>query len=329
MPIEYMERNNRNVSIEGLRGWLMFWIVLFHYTSRYAELFSVEVPFLVEHVRASISAFFFISGYFLGKTLLNSDRRGVLKFAVDKYWRLYPAYAISVLIIFIATSYYGLYGRQVSIVDFLVNMVFICHPGFDYVDGAHWFISDLIKIQIALGFSLLLKKEFRGNLFFCFAIIFTCLALLNEGGIFENKWIQRLYFFGSIKSFQAVLLGICLYMIQLNKSKKLMLMTLIMLLVASIVDSPLFLLCAAIFICLVMPSRIKNMLEHSHIFTNKVIVFIGKFSFCWYLIHQNIGYIILQHVQNYYGGLSVALFSTFLLSVLMMKVVALLPRKII
>ena len=324
-----MERSNRNISIEGLRGWLMLWIVLFHYTSRYAELFSVEIPFHVEHVRASISAFFLISGYFLGKALLSSDRGGVLKFAVDKYWRLYPAYAISVLIIFIATSYYGLYGRQVSIVDFLVNMVFICHPGFDYVDGAHWFISDLIKIQIILGLSLFLKKESRKSLFVCLALAFTCLAIVNGGDTFENKWVQRLYYFGSIKSFQVVLLGICLYMLQRDKKRNMLLLSIIMLLVASIVNSSLFLLCTIIFICLVVPSRVKNVLEHSHIFTNGVIVFIGKFSFCWYLIHQNIGYIILQQISNYYIGLSIALLSTFLLSVLIMKIVALLPRKII
>ena len=51
--------------------------------------------------------------------------------------------------------------RNVTIEDAIINFFLIFHPNIPYVDGAHWFISDLILFQILVGFVIFLKCNSR------------------------------------------------------------------------------------------------------------------------------------------------------------------------
>ena len=48
-----------------------------------------------------------------------------------------------------------------GLIDLCVNILFIWHPGFGYVDGAHWFLAVLIIIQFATAALMLFKKKNR------------------------------------------------------------------------------------------------------------------------------------------------------------------------
>ena len=72
----------------------MLWIVLFHYTYRITELYpNVSFPFQFNNGgQVGVLFFFVISGFFLGKSLLNSEQLSLKKVCgviVNKYWRLW------------------------------------------------------------------------------------------------------------------------------------------------------------------------------------------------------------------------------------------------
>lgn len=55
----------------------MIWIILFHYTTRYGQLFSVDIPFSFDNGgEIGVAVFFIISGFFLQKSLVNIKRGG-------------------------------------------------------------------------------------------------------------------------------------------------------------------------------------------------------------------------------------------------------------
>lgn len=43
-----IQLNKKNLGIQGLRGLLMIWIVLFHFTTRYGQLYPNKINYTIE-----------------------------------------------------------------------------------------------------------------------------------------------------------------------------------------------------------------------------------------------------------------------------------------
>lgn len=73
----------------------------------------------------------------------------------------------------------------------------------------------------------------------------------------------------------------------------------------------------------------KNIPIHNY---SKLLVIVGKYSFVWYLVHQNIGFIILNHLNNYGFHnelvILVPMLFTFFIAVIIQSVIGKLPSKI-
>ena len=319
----------RNECVEGLRGWIMIWIILFHYTTRYGQLFSVDIPFSFDNGgEIGVAVFFVISGFFLQKSLVNIKQGGksVLEFIANKYWRLYPAYAISVVIIFTIINLVGLPIREVSWKDFIVNMLFIYHPGFDYVDGAHWFIADLIKIQVFLSLLFLFGTGKRKAIIY--VMTFAAMVVLAVDRNYDNEILHKLCIWASVNSFLNVMCGIIISLA--SHKKDIACLALIILFQAFSVGSPLlFIICVLLFIALIEKKKYTDFIIKSRIFNNKIIVKIGGLSFYWYLIHQNIGYAVIGKFDNYIIGLFSAIILTILMAYILSLFVAKIPKKLI
>lgn len=174
----------RNLNIEALRGVLMIWIVLFHYTTRFKELFGYSsFPYKFEYGGViGVTFFFILSGYLFYGGVLKMEKSSLItmtKFCLNKYWRLYPAYLISIILIFSIYQFVDLPGRECSLKTFLVNSIFIFHPGFSYVDSAHWFIAVLIKMQILSAIFLLFKPTIRSYIILAFEFLIISLLISN------------------------------------------------------------------------------------------------------------------------------------------------------
>lgn len=327
----------KNNYIQGLRGYLIFLIVLFHYTTRFSELYNQDYKFISESfVQIPIILFFSISGYFSSRNIFNlkkSNFTAYIQNIGNRCFRLYPAYAISVCIIFLILLFLPIGERNVGIKDFLINIIFMIHPGVPYVDGAHWFISDLLMIDIIFALLICIKNKILGFSIFSIVLIsiwFGMFLNFNPFVIFHKYSL-----FSSMIGFS---LGVVTFLM-LNNSYK-WILCMILFVSIEVIRSNLFFLVFFLiyFICLFPQNKLaildrsKKIIYRSHILDNTLIVEIGNISLYWYLLHQNIGYgIILLFVNNefpYYYGLIFAIAITIFLSIAIDRILRPFPKKI-
>lgn len=321
-----------NYNIEGLRGLLIIWIILFHYTTRYSELYLKDVPISFDNGgRVGVAMFFVISGYFLTRSLLENGNGwyNVAKFAINKYWRLYPAYLLSVVLIFAITNFNDAAMRTVDVKTFVINCLIIVHPKIAYVDGAHWFIASLIRMQIILGFLLLFRRN-RENIIMLLSIIVLFFVVVNN--LYSNYYLSKICSIVRMLDFLELLLGISIYLSIYTKEKYFYFLTILLCVcVALNTNLYLFSLYFAVLFILIHPLSdiVRNFINDTCILNNRILLYIGKISFTWYLIHQNIGYTIINSTSNYFLGIVLAIAITFFMAIMINIIVKKIPKYIL
>ena len=129
----------RLVSVDALRGLAAVAVMLFHYTTRYDELFihREAISFSVAWGYLGVNLFFMISGFVIFMTLDRTRRPS--DFVVSRFSRLFPAYWIAVALTYVIVSAVGLPGKSVSTFEFGLNfLMFHSLFGVPSVDGVYW-----------------------------------------------------------------------------------------------------------------------------------------------------------------------------------------------
>ena len=112
----------RLAELDALRGVAALAVVLFHFTTRFDQLYpqSPSLGWDFAHGHYGVNLFFIISGYVIFMTL---DRtRTAMDFVVSRVSRLYPAYWVSIALTFAITHWLGLPGKLVSGTQALANV---------------------------------------------------------------------------------------------------------------------------------------------------------------------------------------------------------------
>lgn len=314
----------RNLGVEGFRGILILWIALFHYTYQYNEInYGKQVVFDYTFDSGGflgVLIFYMISGYFLYDSTIREDvvwdYRKCVVFSIKKYWRLWPAYAISLLFIYSFLMSFELPERfypQKSFENLIVNFFFIYHPGFDYIDGAHWFIAYLIVVQTTIIPFMLLQKKTRIWLFLFLSIVVTFLKTQHLGTSTE------LY----LRAFSGFTCGGCLCELQhIYSNDKAFFFAIPLIILIWNLRIPLYLIIGVLFFLFLLSNRHSII---SRLMGNRYFVFLGQQSFFWYLLHQKIGYgimfLLIPNNSSNMLYLLLPLCFTFLLSVLVRFIV--------
>lgn len=299
----------RNRQIDGLRGLTICLIVIFHLFCRYKEIyFGYTVQYLKWMGDFGNSIFLLISSYYLlGKYEKKIDLK---KFYLKKILRLWPCYAIAITITMIITRFFILPGRTCSWKDYMLNLFFLNgFLGRPYVDGAHWYITTLLGATIIIG----LIKYFKISEYM---LTYLCWIFL-EGltGVLKITILNQLL--GS--SYVAIIcIGISLRIMYQNKYKVeslfqfetrgyqyincnkwliLCIMCCIYHLMRRGINSVVCLLFALVLFVLAQRQRIV-------VLNNAILQFLGKISYPFYLIHQNIAYVIEYYMSTKFQFLS-------------------------
>jgi peptidoglycan/LPS O-acetylase OafA/YrhL len=278
--------------LDVLRGLAAGAVVLYHYTVRYGALYGYPVPPLV-HVPTGfygVEVFFCISGFVIFMTL---DRtRRPMDFIVSRVSRLWPAYIAAIAITFVVVHAFGLAGRETSVAQALVNLTML-HELLHVpdVDAVYW------SLQVELIFYCWMFLAYlTGTLRHIRAIL--CVALLPP--LVYLIW-RRI--FGHDPSYLAGTLllvayipyfsiGIAAYNLWAGKGapyKDLLLMLAaiaVVTLCGRVEDGVVALLAAALF-CLIAARRLRGL-------AIAPLVFLGTVSYPLYLLHQNIGYVVIR-----------------------------------
>jgi peptidoglycan/LPS O-acetylase OafA/YrhL len=145
--------------LDALRGLGALCVLVFHYSTRFHELFpqAAHVPFNFLGGNYRVLLFFAISGFAIFFTL--ERIRTVADFLINRFARLYPAYLVAMLLTlgveYLARVSQLLIGPGAILANFTMLQGFAFLPE---VDGAYWTLT----VEIAFYFCMLSIWKWTG-----------------------------------------------------------------------------------------------------------------------------------------------------------------------
>ncbi|MEO9524251.1 MULTISPECIES: acyltransferase family protein [Marinobacter] len=134
---------NRLASLDALRGLAAIVVVLFHYLPYYDKLYGhgFELPAILNSSllfgRYGVHLFFILSGFVIFMTLERTSKAGW--FGLARAFRLLPALWAAIALTFISVHWLGPESRAVTFETALLNTTLLHeYFGKQHVDGAYW-----------------------------------------------------------------------------------------------------------------------------------------------------------------------------------------------
>ena len=273
-----------------MRGVSVLAVLLYHYTYRYYEVYPHQNHFLFEFYNGKygVQSFFIISGFviFMSLNRINKPK----EFVIHRFIRLYPIFWFSVFFTFTIVYIFDLPGREVGWKDMLLNLTMVAGQfNVQNVDGVYWTLLYELKFYfwIYILYSMDKIKNIN-NILISYLSVLLLFIFLDIDNSLIYKILNQLFIFDYMPYFMS---GIVFYKIFMGeKSLKLYFILFLTFLSGFYLNkydnSYILFIVYIIFILL--------SLHKLHWLSFKPLVFIGSISYALYLLHQNIGYIILN-----------------------------------
>ena len=305
-------KKTRLTELDGLRGLAALAVVFYHYTYRYDKIYghSFEVPEWFNYGKFGVQIFFMISGFVIYWTISRSEKP--LDFIWSRFSRLYPVYWASLIITFATLFIFTLPGREQYFNTFLANFMMIHeYFGYQHIDGSYWTLT----LELAFYFWVLtifcfgqIKNIEKILLFWTITAAFLTFYFYNLN---ITPQTQSFFILKYVNFFAA---GVCFYKYK-EKSESIWTHFLISAAIFSVYLSyPInsFILLSLFF--LVFSLIIKNKLRF---LGHRSLVYIGTISYSLYLLHQNIGYVIINAFYAQHLNPILAIFVSLIVTILL------------
>lgn len=283
-------RSNRLVEIDALRGIAALSVVLFHYTTRFGQLFGSDpaptISFPYGHY--GVNLFFIISGFVIFMTLEKTSKP--MDFVVSRFSRLFPAYWLAIVVTFAVTHLLGLPGKLVGLGAAFGNLIMIHNLfGIPHVDGVYWTLE--VELLFYCGMLCLFRlrrlREIHHVLLALMAMRVVYFVLETRFGI-DLPWIiYRLLILRYIPWFA---LGISVYLAtnqHQQDSRSATALTATCAILTLLYTESLFIASLAIVLAGITLLAAKGQLPFLR---QGLFVWLGAISYPLYLLHENIGW---------------------------------------
>jgi peptidoglycan/LPS O-acetylase OafA/YrhL len=287
-------------AIDSWRAIAILAVMAFHYLVRFAPPaqaedaygFDYAYPQLLELGRYGVQVFFVISGMVITMTLLRS--RNALDFAFRRFARLYPAFVVCMTFSFAFVALFGPAYFRVGASDYLGNLTLLADRfGFNFVDGAYWSLAVEVEFYAyAAAAWLLLGERFWLGLI-GLGLLGAMAARIDQHNADLILLARHMPYF---------LAGIAAWFVlkeQRRAAGAWLAFTAAALYLAQI-DTLTLLgqpsqLCAVAVAVSVATLVVSVATDLSH----PALAWIGRISYPLYLIHQNVGVSIIQHLKAF------------------------------
>lgn len=298
----------RLLELDSLRGLAAIAVVAYHFLYRFGQLYQPD--WIVEWAyigKLGVQFFFIVSGFVIYWTLDKTDRP--MDFIVSRFSRLYPAYWFSVFLTFCLVGIFGLPGREVSVGQAFVNLLMIQeYLRVPHVDGVYWSLT----VELTFYFWMFLFLVFGWMRAIPFVGLFlVVLNVTTEIGVLSLPRSLLIAF--CVKYAPYFMYGLAVFKVVEKKAK-----AVDYVLIAGCVGSVFFMQPNVALFSLVSFAffwgAVRGWFE---VLKSKFLVFLGGLSYSLYLIHQNLGYIVLRKCSEagFSQGLSVSFAFFFVLIV--------------
>lgn len=289
------DKLNRYSELDVFRGLAILSILLFHYTTRYNQIYGhVEMPFAFPYGYLGVQLFYMISGFVIYMSLENINNG--TDFLINRFTRLYPAYWAAIVITFVIVAIFTLPEREAPFSDALINLSMLQDwiGGVKYVDGAYWALSRFVSFYLIvfLIYKFNLKQRIVPLCIFWLFIICISKIMSDVGfSIPHRVKLTLLLIEGSF-----FIIGVMFYMIK-KYGNKLSFYFVIFCCQGTIyfVNGKLIFVAAFIFTFLFFLFSI----EYLKFINLRALEWLGGISYSLYLVHQNVGYIVINKLKDY------------------------------
>ncbi|TWT38057.1 Acyltransferase family protein [Posidoniimonas corsicana] len=316
----------RILELDALRGLAAVAVVLFHFTTRFDELFgrSTTLGWSAPLGEYGVDLFFMLSGFVILLTLERTS--GWFSFAWGRFSRLYPAYWAALALTFAVVTWFGLPGQEVSLRDAALNLSMVQSIlGAEHVDGAYWSLQAevIFYANMLLLFSLgVFRRPLAAVLGWVAA---SAVALLVLHGA-DHGWlpsaaahVTKLMTLGSLHYIPLFGVGILLYAWRERRLDDLeTLLGVTVCLIADVAHHGAVAGAIGVVLAAVLAAAVTGRLPWLN---RRGLVYLGALSYPLYLTHQNIGYVVMRAAESAglppAAGLALALAVAVLLAVVL------------
>lgn len=287
---------SRIVQLDALRGLAAMAVVLFHFTTKFRELYapSAELPFEVSWGHYGVNLFFIISGFVIFMTLSRS--RDWRDFVVSRFSRLYPAYWFAVALTFTVVAWLGLPGKEVGLSDAVLNLLmFQTWLKVPSVDGVYWTL--LVELHFyVLALLLFLYNQMQQWVRWIWLLFLLRLAYRLSShflGIDLPYIVQFALILDYIPWFA---LGISVYFLveRTNYDRRSVWITVLGALALLLLSGGLKLLLIAMACFAAVLLAARGRLVGSG---GPILVWLGAISYTLYLLHEHIGWAVMRQMS--------------------------------
>ena len=328
----YNKMGKRIYLIDFLRLIAAFIVVMYHYTYRGLVdhkyiVVDLEFTFLKEIFKygyLGVDFFFILSGFVI---LMSAEKKNITSFLKSRFLRLYPVYWLCLSITFLFILLFGNPNLSANWFDFLTNLTmfngFLFLP---YVDGVYWTLLVEMKFYFLIMFFILIRDQFnfKVNQLIVYYLVITLFSVFID--ISSNKFFLLIDYLLSFQYSSLFIAGMIFYLI---KKHGLNIKYFIFLIISFGVS---------VFYALEKVNVLED--SHSHNFSEfttflyilsfYTIMFLisinklkiinkkwmlkyGMMTYPLYLLHQNIGYILINYLTIYFNKYLALLFITSLM----------------
>lgn len=285
---------SRLLELDAIRGLAAVVVVLYHYFYRYHEIYGhAGLPYQwAQAGQYGVQLFFMVSGFVIFWTLARIEKPA--DFIVSRFSRLYPAYWASITLTFFAVGYVGLPGREVHWLQAVGNgLMFHEYLRIPHVDGVYWTLT--VELTFYFWIFLLYLFGLLKRVEYSLLPVVALTALQGLGLVSLPSAINKLLLVQQLPFFLA---GIGFYKLVHGERSAVVLFAIGFSWLAALADFSVQRLAAYSLCYLLFYLAVSGRLA---LLATRPLIFLGGISYALYLLHQNIGYLVIQ--AFYAGGL--------------------------
>lgn len=309
-------QNLRIATLDSFRAIAILMVMFFHFFSRWTAIYPYGTTFdYFKFGKFGVQFFFIISGFVILYTLEKTT--SFRRFWTNRFIRLFPSMLIASCLTLIFCLLFDtnnlfpnshLFKNLIASCTFLppdfISSLFQTHWDLDYISASYWSLWPEIQFYIVISTTYFCCKKRFTNVFLSICVLLIIFGNLLSHCYLANEYIaylkKFLTVFNLITSLPYFVFGIIFYELfknkQLNTKINPMIKFVFVFLIGvlwvqnhtSLSNMTMIITFISLFICLIYcPKKISFL-------NSKQLQNIGISSYFLYLIHENIGVLILQ-----------------------------------